>query len=115
MQDTINGITIKATLSNTKQPKWSMGGKHNHYRVRISKGRNSVTFDYFDSIYNTQNNKEADMKDILFCFASDVSNGGEEFDDSMMTRKQYGECKRMANAAERMGISEETLVEWWSL
>jgi hypothetical protein len=83
--------------------------------VRISKGRNSVSFDYFDSIHNTQNNEEADMKDILFCFASDVSNGREEFDDSMMTPKQYRECKRVANAAERMGISNETLAEWWQL
>jgi len=114
MQDTINGITIKTTLSNTKQPTWSMG-IHNHYKVRVSKGRNSVSFDYFDSIYNTQNNKEPDGKDILFCFASDVSNGREEFDDSMMTPQQYRECKRMANAAKRMEIPEETLVEWWQL
>jgi hypothetical protein len=113
MQDTFNGITIKATLSNTKQPDWSRGA-HNHYRVRISKGRNSVSLDYFDSIYNTQNNKEADLRDILFCFASDVSNG-EEFDESMMTLKQYRECKRMANAAKKMEISEETLAEWCQL
>jgi len=114
MQDTFNGITIGATLSNTKQPDWSQG-IHNHYRVRISKGRNSVSFDYFDSIINTRNNTQPNLKDILFCFASDVSNGWEEFDNSMMTPKQYRECKRMANAAKKMEISEETLAEWWQL
>ena len=57
------------TLSNSKIAPWSETGKENrnHYRVRLSKGAASYTFDFFDSIDHTQKKIEPLIYDVLSC------------------------------------------------
>ena len=117
----IDGFKITLALANTKQPQWS-NGKHNHYKVRISKGRKSLSFDYFGSINQAERGIHPTIADALACFAMDAFCGKLSFEDfcfdmggstdSMKDLKAWKSCVKFAKDAERLGISEEVLEVW---
>lgn len=118
---TVDGVKVTITLSNTKDCPWDSRSPHNHYRVRLSKNGKSVSFDYFGSINDYQNNIHPEASDVLYCFASDSFTGLDDFEDFMgnmgysnyeEARKVWKTCVRFAKAAERLGISRETLEKW---
>lgn len=45
---------------------------HNKYKVTITNENGSVWFYFWDSLYNTENNKEPSQDDVLACFGMDV-------------------------------------------
>lgn len=120
-QSIINGFKVTLTLSNTKQPAWSVG-VHNHYKVKIAKDGKSHTFDFFGSIHMAENDIHPTIEEVLDCFAMDVLCGQLSFEDfcsdmggstdSIKDQKSWKACVRSAKAAEKLGISNDILGEW---
>jgi hypothetical protein len=80
---TSNGIKFRATLSDTKAPAWSDGGKHgHHYRVTLSKpahrhdfypNRHRLTFDFWSSIADAEKGIETvSPYSVLACISGDA-------------------------------------------
>lgn len=118
---TIDGFKVTMTLSNTKQPAWSIG-THNHYKVKIAKDGKSHTFDFFGSIHSTKNGIHPTIEEALDCFSLDVSCGQLSFKDfcfdmggstdSIKDQKAWKSCVKSAKAAEKLGISDYILDGW---
>jgi hypothetical protein len=79
---TSNGVKFRATLSDTKTPAWSDGGKHgHHYRVTLSRStmpQGSKTgyrlvFDFWSSIADAEKGiKTVRPYDVLACISGDA-------------------------------------------
>jgi hypothetical protein len=80
---TSNGVKFRATLSDTKAPAWSDGGKHgHHYRVTLSKpahrhdfypNRHRLTFDFWSSIADAEKGiKTVSPYSVLACISGDA-------------------------------------------
>lgn len=68
---------VKTGLSS---PSWNTEASVNKYSVTLKNSRHSYTFEFFDSIHNTQNNKSAkyDFYSVLACLSFSTP---ESFDD----------------------------------
>ena len=99
-------IKFSAKLSNTKEPSWTTRGQHNHFLVKFSRGRKSVSFDYFDSEKNYQDGKTVIRPyDALACCSNelDCAETFEEFCgdfgydlDSRSAEKTFRALKKMS-------------------
>jgi hypothetical protein len=71
---TSNGVKFRATLSDTKAPAWSDGGKHgHHYRVTLSKPTARLTFDFWSSIADAEKGiKTVSPYSVLACISGDA-------------------------------------------
>ena len=71
---TSNGVKFRATLSDTKAPAWSDGGKHgHHYRVMLSKPAKRLVFDFWSSIADAEKGiKTVTPYDVLACISGDA-------------------------------------------
>ena len=56
-------------------------GYANKYKVRISYQKRSGVFEYTDSVANTNEGKEPEIKDVLYCLVMDYTSASETFQD----------------------------------
>lgn len=113
-------IEIRLELSNTKSPLWQDDLKHNHYKVTLRKKNEPkkprLTFDFWDSHYNTVNGAHPSDYDILSCISSDA-NCPEKFEDfcgeygynedSRKAEQTFKACRTFADKLNRFLTSEE--------
>ena len=71
-----HGLTIRAAFKGDKCPAWENEGSHIHgdcYRITIRrKGGRSVSFDFWNSQADSQNDKRPTPYDILSCVSADA-------------------------------------------
>ncbi len=69
-----HSIKFSAKLSNTKDPVWADGRKHNHFIATFERGKNRISFDFFDSQNNFEKEIETlDAYSVLACCSSDIN------------------------------------------
>ena len=56
-------------------------GYANKYKVKISYQGRSGVFEYTDSVANTNEGKEPEIKDVLYCLVMDYTSASETFED----------------------------------
>lgn len=115
---------IFAEYSGQAVPQWD-GEKHNHFKIKIERGRRYFTIDFYDSLANTEKYIPAEngffplrgypsAYDIITCLQKfDVgtfANFCAEFgcdEDSRSAERIYNECKRQFENMERLFTDEE--------
>lgn len=88
---------------------------HNKYKVTISNEKGSVWFYFWDSIYNTENNKQPSQDDVLACFGMDVGSvmdgvskdeftevSGYDKSEDSLAQKAYEGCQKMLERAKKL-------------
>lgn len=114
-----NRITATATAGD-KPARWNPSG--NHYRVTIRANGKRATFDFWGSYADMVSGKRADIRGALACFASDVQlyKQARDIDDFAADLgytkpseavSAYNGCKRAAQQADRLELSDEDLSE----
>lgn len=69
-----HGLKVSITYLDNKPPKWDEESyDHNHYIVRITRKstRKSLTFQFWDSIANSEKGERPTPYDVLACISSD--------------------------------------------
>jgi hypothetical protein len=116
-----SGAVIKANATRGDKPaNWEPSG--NHYRINATYNGRRFSFDFWDSIANTQAGEPCDVRGALHCWASDVSSGlyisdvdelAEEFGYTKPSEalRVFNALKASVKQYERLGMSEEDLQE----
>jgi len=117
-----SGLVLKVTLKDGDKPAaWDTNQpySHNHSRVTISTPNGRNTFDYWGSVQGYWDGKDNDPLDALACFAGDAISGQDDFEwfcdefgydtDSRAAYKTWRACKKSAEAAARLGLTDEDL------
>lgn len=120
MEITLNsGRTLKVTSKRGDKPaNWNPSG--DHYRITATLGSKRFSFDFWDSYNNMVNNKPADLRGAIACWASDVSIAlnassaddiADEFgyDKPSEAVRVFKGVKRAEKQFNRIGMSEEDL------
>jgi len=119
---TKSGQSLKVTLRDGDKPaQWDANQpySHNHSRVTISTPAGRHTFDYWGNVQDYWDGKENDPLDAVGCFAGDALAGAEDFDefcadfgydeDSRHAHKIWKACRRSAQAAQGLGLTDDDL------
>jgi len=112
-------LTVTSTRNNKDAP-WQHCGIG--YKVRVSVGKLTFSFDFWDSYSNMVNRVPCDERGAASCWASDVFAGmnantaddiASEFgyDKPSEAYRVFNGVKRAQAQAERVGISESELSE----
>lgn len=111
-----HGITFRAVLSNTKTPNWESKGHCNHYKITLAGKGRKVTFDFFDSINNTEKGGNLVAYVVLSCISGDV-NCPETFEDfcgefgfdadSIKALKTFKDCNALAKKLRKFFTENE--------
>ena len=56
-------------------------GYANKYKCKISYQKRSGVFEYTDSVVNTTEGREPEIKDVLYCLVMEYTSGSETFQD----------------------------------
>lgn len=124
-----NGIKLSATLSNSKTAPWSDDGQdRNHYRITLSRpsipawkaanqcGCPRITFDFWDSIANSEQGKAPAAYDVFACIGGDVNcpDTFQDFcaeygydSDSLKALKTFKRCSAFAKRLREFFTSAE--------
>ena len=83
MFNTTNQTKMKSDLIEQIEVKHEdrLIGYANKYKVRISYQKRSGVFEYTDSVANTNEGKEPEIKDVLYCLVMDYTSASETFQD----------------------------------
>ena len=118
------GCNISAEYSGQAVPQWD-GEKHNHFKIKIERGRRSFIVDFYDSIANTEKYKpEANgffplrgypsAYDIISCLQKYDCGTFEDFcaefgynEDSRKDEQIYNACKKEFENLQRLFSDEE--------
>ena len=67
--DFINRIGLHVEIRENGQtfPRWDLLNKHNTYKVKIERDGETYTYDFCDSLDNTEKGKRPDEYDVLAC------------------------------------------------
>ena len=88
---------------------------HNKYKITITNEEGFIWFYFWDSLYNTENNKKPSQDDVLACFGMDVGSvmdgiskeefieisGYDKTEDST-AQKAYEGCQKMLERAKKL-------------
>lgn len=118
------GCNISAEYSGQAVPQWD-SEKHNHFKIKIERGRRSFTVDFYDGIMNTEKYKpEANgffplrgypsAYDIISCLQKYDCGTFSDFcaeygynDDSRKAEQIYNACKEEFSNLQRLFTDEE--------
>ena len=100
------GLTLKATVSDTKRPTFTKAGEDHgrHYHVTIARAdHHAIRFDFWGSIADRDTGKPTGAYDILSCLSADV----RAPTDPDEVADEFGDMKpsqavRIANFAKRL-------------
>lgn len=83
MFNTTNQIKMKADVIDQVKVEHEgrIIGYANKYNVRISYQKRSGVFEFTDSVANTNEGKELEKKDVLYCLVMDYTSDTENFED----------------------------------
>lgn len=81
-----NILTLSAKEGN-KSAHWNPSG--NHYKVTVRLNGKRFSFDFWDSIANTRENKPCDLRGAVACWAMDV-NTGLDSDSAADVASEFG-------------------------
>lgn len=88
---------------------------HNKYKITISNEKGNVWFYFWDSLHNTENNKQPSQDDVLACFGMDVGSvmdgvskdefkemAGYDKSEDSLAQKAYDGCQKMLSRAKKL-------------
>lgn len=95
------GISVNIVYIAKSFPNWDEGNLHNQYKIILERGKQQMQFDYWDSLYNTKENKKPSTYDVIAClewyeiydFEDFCQNFGYDT-DSMKAFNIYTECQK---------------------
>lgn len=124
---TVSGLALKVTMRDGDKPAtWddNQPHSHNHSRVTISAGSSKHTFDFWGSVHDYWKGQDNDPADALTCWASDALSGQYDFDefcselgydtDSRQAYKTWKACQKAADAAQRLGLTDDDLYDLYN-
>jgi len=118
---TKHGITFSFKLANTKTPNWNdeyddSRRFSNHFLVSFKKGKEKISFDFFDSMNNFQKGvTELRAYDALTCCSAEFNcpNNFEEFcdefgydQDSRSAEKTFRACLKLSNKLKKFFVGK---------
>lgn len=96
-----NEIKVKIIYLTDSFVDWDKNNLHSQYKVILERGNKKMKFDFWDSIYNTQNGKKPTVYDVIACLEwyeiEDFENFCLEFGydtDSIKALKIYLKCQK---------------------
>jgi len=114
------GLKVTFNLMDCDNPSWDKENSHNHYRITITRKdtpKQKLTFQWWDSIHNTEKNEQPTAYDALSTLASDsteYSNSFEEFcgemgydTDSITASKTWKAYSKLASRINDFFTDEE--------
>lgn len=116
-----SGKTIKASATRGNKPaNWNPSGEN--YKIRVTVGSKSFSFDFWDSYHNMVNNEPVDVRGALASWAMDVWSGlnsqtvdelAEEFGYTKPSEaiRAFNGLKQAVKQYERTGLAEDELQE----
>lgn len=62
-----NGIKVNIIYIGRSTCNWDKENLHDYYKVTLTRGNKTMTFDYFSSIINTEEHKKPSNYDVVSC------------------------------------------------
>lgn len=111
------GINVDIIYITKSFTNWDKDNLHNQYKVVLKRGKNEMQFDFWDSLYNTNNNKKPTTYDVIAClewyniydFEDFCFNFGYDI-DSIKAFNIYTECQKQQKELFQL-IPEEEIRE----
>jgi hypothetical protein len=96
-----NGIDVEIVYITKSFTNWDKQNLHNQYKIILKRGTNQMQYDYWASLYSTQNGKKATIYDVISCLEwypiYDFDNFCMDFGydtDSIKAFNTYTECQK---------------------
>lgn len=113
-----NGIKVNIIYIRRSTCNWDKENLHDYYKVTLTRGNKTITFDYFASIINTEEHKKPSNYDVVSCLEWYEIYDFEDFclnfgydTDSIKALNTYLECqkqqKELFNIIPEENIKEE--------
>lgn len=112
-----NDIKVKIVYITQSFTNWDKDNLHDQYKIILKRNRKEMQFDFWASIYQTQNNKKPNVYDVVAClewyelgtFDDFCLNFGYD-NDSIQAFNTYTECQKQQKELFDI-ISEEEIRE----
>lgn len=85
---------------------WNDGQYHNRYRISIKRNNQSMSFYFYDSVFNTQKGNRPTSYDVLSCLekyevSSDTQDFAKDFGYEINNKEDYKRVKKICNAVNK--------------
>jgi len=116
--DEIIKVSVSAVFGASKEPGWD-GSHGDQYRITVGTDQGRMSFDYWNSYHDMQNDKSVKLENALGVFICEALDGLEYNEDTLAdefgyspseSRRVYREMQRFAKAAARLGLDESALI-----